>query len=123
MSEYQHYEFRAVDKPLTAEQLKRLRNLSTRAAISSTSFVNTYQWGDFKGDPSRLMEKMRSGCSSICAIWRFGTSENPISVSAFAPFATNTPTGPVSNAGSTKPACPTTGSRGYRSSRTDAPSV
>jgi hypothetical protein len=58
MSEYQHYEFRAVDKPLTAEQLKRLRALSTRAAISSTSFVNTYQWGDFKGNPSRLMEQM-----------------------------------------------------------------
>ena len=58
MSEYQHYEFRAVDKPLTAAQLKRLRDLSTRAAISSTSFVNTYQWGDFKGDPGRLMEQM-----------------------------------------------------------------
>jgi hypothetical protein len=58
MSEYQYYEFRAVDKPLTAEQLKRLRALSTRAAISSTSFVNTYEWGDFKGDPSRLMEQM-----------------------------------------------------------------
>jgi len=58
MSEYQYYEFRAVDKPLTAEQLKRLRALSTRATISSTSFVNTYEWGDFKGDPSRLMEQM-----------------------------------------------------------------
>jgi hypothetical protein len=54
----QHYEFRAVDKLLTAEQRKRLRQLSTRAAISPTSFVNTYQWGDFKGDPSRLMEQM-----------------------------------------------------------------
>ncbi len=58
MSEYQHYEFRAVDKPLTSAQHKRLRQLSTRASISSTSFVNTYQWGDFKGDPSRLMEQM-----------------------------------------------------------------
>ena len=58
MSEYQHYELRAVDKPLTAEQMKRLRALSTRASISSTRFVNTYQWGDFKGNPSRLMEQM-----------------------------------------------------------------
>lgn len=58
MSEYQHYEFRAVDKPLTAAHLKLLRQLSTRASISPTGFVNTYQWGDFKGDPSRLMEQM-----------------------------------------------------------------
>lgn len=50
MSEYRYYEFCTVDKPLTAAQLKRLRALSTRAAISSTSVVNTYQWGDFKGD-------------------------------------------------------------------------
>lgn len=53
-----NYEFRAVDKPLTGEQLKRLRALSTRAAISPTSFVNTYEWGEFKGDSSRLMEQM-----------------------------------------------------------------
>ena len=58
MSEYQYYEFRAVDRPLGKAQLKRLRDLSTRAAISTTSFVNTYQWGDFKGDPDRLMEQM-----------------------------------------------------------------
>jgi hypothetical protein len=58
MSEYQYYEFRAVDRPLGTAQLKRLRDLSTRAAISPTSFVNTYQWGDFKGDPDRLMEQM-----------------------------------------------------------------
>lgn len=58
MSEYQYYEFRAVDRPLSAEQLKSLRDLSTRAAITPTSFVNTYNWGDFKGDPSRLIERM-----------------------------------------------------------------
>jgi hypothetical protein len=58
MSEYQYYEFRSVDRPLGSAQLKRLRDLSTRAAISPTSFVNTYQWGDFKGDPDRLMEQM-----------------------------------------------------------------
>jgi hypothetical protein len=58
MSEYQYYEFRAVDRPLDTAQLNRLRDLSTRAAISPTSFVNTYQWGDFKGDPDRLMEQM-----------------------------------------------------------------
>ena len=29
-----------------------------RAAISPTRFVNIYRWGNFKGDPSRLMEQM-----------------------------------------------------------------
>jgi hypothetical protein len=34
-----------------------VRSLSTRAKITATSFVNEYHWGDFKGDPSRLMER------------------------------------------------------------------
>ncbi|MEU5941722.1 hypothetical protein ABZ807_21620 [Micromonospora sp. NPDC047548] len=55
MSEYQYYEFLAVDRPLTAQQLDELRRLSTRARITSTSFVNTYHWGNFRGDPRRLV--------------------------------------------------------------------
>ncbi|WP_200215444.1 hypothetical protein [Micromonospora coerulea] len=57
MSEYQYYEFTAVDRPLTAREQAVLRSLSTRADITATSFVNTYQWGDFKGDPRKLMER------------------------------------------------------------------
>ncbi len=57
MSEYQYYEFRAVDRPLTKREMGELRALSTRAAITSTSFVNTYEWGDFKGDPDALMAR------------------------------------------------------------------
>jgi hypothetical protein len=49
MSEYQYYEFKAVDKPLTEKDMQALRNLSTRARITPTSFVNEYNWGDFKG--------------------------------------------------------------------------
>jgi hypothetical protein len=56
MSEYQYYEFRAVDRPLDERELRTLRSLSTRAEITPTSFVNTYNWGDFKGDPDALME-------------------------------------------------------------------
>ena len=56
MSEYQYYEFLAVDRPLKADQLDALRALSTRAEITSTTFVNTYNWGDFRGDPRALME-------------------------------------------------------------------
>jgi hypothetical protein len=57
MSEYQYYEFRAVDKPLTEKDMQALRNLSTRARITPTSFVNEYNWGDFKGDPLKLVER------------------------------------------------------------------
>ncbi|MEU7615735.1 hypothetical protein AB0B27_06485 [Micromonospora rifamycinica] len=57
MSEYQYYEFTTVDRPLTARERAELRSLSTRADITTTSFVNTYEWGDFKGDPRTLMER------------------------------------------------------------------
>ncbi|SCL17631.1 hypothetical protein [Micromonospora inyonensis] len=57
MSEYQYYEFTAVDRPLTGRDQADLRSLSTRADITATSFVNTYEWGNFKGDPRTLMER------------------------------------------------------------------
>jgi hypothetical protein len=57
MSEYQYYEFMAVDRALDEQQLAELRALSTRARITPTSFVNTYHWGDFRGSPSKLMER------------------------------------------------------------------
>jgi hypothetical protein len=57
MSEYQYYEFQAIDRPLTKREMDELRALSTRADITSTSFVNVYHYGDFRGDPRRLMEK------------------------------------------------------------------
>jgi hypothetical protein len=46
MSEYQYYEFVAIDEPLTPKQMAELRSCSSRANITSTSFVNEYQWGD-----------------------------------------------------------------------------
>jgi hypothetical protein len=57
MSEYQYYEFAAIDKPLNEKDMKALRNLSTRAQITATSFVNEYNYGDFRGRPLSLMEK------------------------------------------------------------------
>ncbi|MEU5948547.1 hypothetical protein ABZ793_23710 [Micromonospora sp. NPDC047465] len=57
MSEYQYYEFVAVDRPLTVTQQRDLRALSTRARITSSSFVNDYQWGDLKGDPREWMQR------------------------------------------------------------------
>jgi len=57
MSEYQYFEFVAVDRPLTGEEMAQLRQLSTRAEITPTSFTNTYHWGNFGGDPLRMVER------------------------------------------------------------------
>ncbi|MFN6144872.1 MAG: hypothetical protein ACK5AL_00765 [Planctomycetota bacterium] len=57
MSEYQYYEFLAIDRPLTTRQMGELRACSTRARISTTGFVNEYHWGDFKGDEDAWMER------------------------------------------------------------------
>ncbi len=57
MSEYQYYEFQAVDRPLDAAEQAALRALSTRARITATGFVNHYEWGDLKADPRCLMER------------------------------------------------------------------
>jgi hypothetical protein len=54
MSEYQCYEFVALDRPLTSKQMTELRAISTRAEISPTPFWNEYEWGDLKADPEKL---------------------------------------------------------------------
>ncbi len=57
LSEYQYYEFQAIDRPLSKADQQALRALSTRARITATSFTNSYEWGDFKGDPAKLMDR------------------------------------------------------------------
>jgi hypothetical protein len=57
MSEYQYYEFQAIDRPLTEKEMRELRSYSTRARITPTSFVNDYSWGSFKGNKDAWMEK------------------------------------------------------------------
>lgn len=57
MSEYQYYEFVAIDEPLTPKQMAELRARSSRASITPTRFVNDYQWGNLKGDPVDWMRR------------------------------------------------------------------
>lgn len=57
MSEYQYYEFQAIDRALSQADRDALRAISSRAVITSTRFTNSYDWGDFKGDPNALMER------------------------------------------------------------------
>ena len=57
MSEYQYYDFKAIDHALTKTEMAALRAISTRAVITTTSFTNHYEWGDLKADPLKLLEK------------------------------------------------------------------
>ena len=57
MSEYQYYEFQAIDRALSEKEMAELRAYSTRARITPTSFVNDYAWGDVKGNADAWMEK------------------------------------------------------------------
>jgi hypothetical protein len=61
MSEYQYYEFQAVDRSLTDEEMAELRAFSTRADITPNSFVNQYSWGSFKGDEDGWMDEYFDG--------------------------------------------------------------
>ena len=67
MSEYQ-YEFQALDRPLTQREMRELRKYATRATITDTRFVNHYEWGNFKGDPSLGMRKYFDAFL-YCANW------------------------------------------------------
>jgi hypothetical protein len=57
VSEYQHYEFVALDRPLTVAEMAELRSISTRAEITPTRFFNEYHWGDLKADPAELLAR------------------------------------------------------------------
>lgn len=74
MSEYQYYEFVAIDEPLTAAQMRELRSRSSRAVITPTSFINEYNWGDLKGDPIDWMRRYFDAhiyIANWCSCWLF----------------------------------------------------
>lgn len=55
MSEYQHYEWHAVDRPLTEAEQEAVGGLSSHIEVSSWQAVVTYAWGDFKHDPRQVL--------------------------------------------------------------------
>lgn len=57
MSEYQYYEFLAIDRPLSARECGELRAISSRATITPTRFFNEYHYGDLEADPRKLLER------------------------------------------------------------------
>ena len=57
MSEYQYYEFRAIDKILTKKQKETISSLSSRAHITSQKASFIYNYGSFSGNIEKLMEE------------------------------------------------------------------
>lgn len=57
MSEYQYYEFQAIDSPLTGKEMETLRTFSSREEMSSTRFSNVYHWGSLQGDRHEWMQR------------------------------------------------------------------
>jgi len=56
MSEYQYYEFKAIDKALDENQRTKLHELSSRAEVSSHHARFIYNYGDFRGSVTQLMQ-------------------------------------------------------------------
>ena len=57
MSEYQYYEFQAIDQPLSTEEQQIVSQLSSRVQLSSTEAVFNYSYGDFPGKPKQVLSE------------------------------------------------------------------
>ena len=55
MSEYQIVKFRAIDRPLTEEQLEFMERQSSRAEYSRWEFTVDYDYGSFRGDVDAML--------------------------------------------------------------------
>lgn len=56
MSEYQYYEFVAVDGPISDKGLRYAESCSSRADVSRLHWRNVYNFGDFGGSVERLLQ-------------------------------------------------------------------
>lgn len=57
MSEYQFYEFQAIDRPLTEEERAEIGTWSSRTTPTSTHAIFTYSYGNFPRDEKKAVEK------------------------------------------------------------------
>ncbi|HEX4045036.1 MAG TPA: hypothetical protein VHZ76_05150 [Gammaproteobacteria bacterium] len=55
MSEYQYYDFYKIDEPLTESECKKIRQISSRAIITPNQAIFNYSYGDFRGDPEKVL--------------------------------------------------------------------
>jgi hypothetical protein len=57
MSEYQYYEFQAIDRPLTVAEKTAISQLSSRVKPTANRAKFTYSHGDLPGDPKQVLAK------------------------------------------------------------------
>ena len=57
MSEYQYYEFRTINRQLSAAERTAVSKLSSHGNTTATSFSVDYRWGDFKHDVDEVLAK------------------------------------------------------------------
>jgi hypothetical protein len=57
MSEYQYYEFQAIDRPLTLKEQAEIRELSSRVKLTPTQAIFLYNYGDFRNKPEEVLAK------------------------------------------------------------------
>jgi hypothetical protein len=56
MSEYQYYEFAAIDGAISDEGMRYAQRCSSRASVSRVRWQNTYTFGDFHGSVDTLLK-------------------------------------------------------------------
>jgi hypothetical protein len=57
MSEYQFYEFQAIDRPLTAEDQSYIHSLSSRVKLAGGNARFNYSYGDFRGKVEDVLDR------------------------------------------------------------------
>jgi hypothetical protein len=57
MSEYQYYEFQAIDRPLTAAEQDKIEELSSRVQLTANRAIFTYSYGNFRSKPEDILAK------------------------------------------------------------------
>ncbi|MBE9115277.1 hypothetical protein IQ249_05115 [Lusitaniella coriacea LEGE 07157] len=55
MSEYQYYEFQAIDRALTTKEQAAIKKLSSRVQLSPTQAIFLYNYGDFRGESEQVL--------------------------------------------------------------------
>ncbi len=55
MSEYQYYEFQAIDRPLTRKEQEAVASLSSRVQPHPRRAVFVYNYSDFRGNPEEVL--------------------------------------------------------------------
>jgi len=57
MSEYQYYEWQTIDRLLTDAEQAEVNRLSSHIEVGASQAVVTYEWGDFKHDPRKVLAR------------------------------------------------------------------